>query len=283
VALLNSKEFVRGMLEPVQPETFDYYWQQGWPKEMLLYLFVHRIEKAGHTYNNNPFDGTFANFQKEIEDIAYNECDLIMTEVPSDGLIGPEIKPEAAADLKNLIELHKAGLKLTSAQRNNEKADTYRLSLNQGDCAIDCGTGRDENVSARYKVLPDNAAHNVGDKTKEDRIYLRSPEAMLYYLGEIVRATADPKTGKPPKLKGGRDGSCQPWLFVARKAGAEDTNPFVAVEYEGTKYVIPGTDSGEPCPEDLSTSVLSLLSLVTAKQSASDLPVPVGVVTTIGR
>jgi hypothetical protein len=286
VALLNSKDFVRGMLESVKPDTFDYYWQQGWPKEMLLYLFIHRIQKGRHTYKNNPFDETFGDFQKEIERIADNECDLVVTEVPP-GLIGPEITAElAAADLQKLIELHKAGLTLTPAQKTREKIATYQLkSLKQGEYAIECRTGRDGNVSARYKVLPDSPVQNVADRTAEANIYLRSPETILYYLGQILRAEkiADDKIAKPPKLKGGKDRPCEPWLFVAREAGAEDTNPFVAVDYEGTKYVIPRTDSEKLCPEDLSTYVLSLVSLLTAKQSASDLPAPTGVVTTIGR
>ena len=107
----------------------------------------------------------------------------------------------------------------------------------------------------------------------------------MYYLGEIVRAQkiADKTIATRPKLKEGKAGECQPWLFVAREAGAEDTNPFVAVDYEGTRYVIPRTHSEQLCPDDRSTQVLSLIALLTAKQSASDLPVPVGVVTTIGR
>ena len=265
------------MLEPVQPETFDYYWQQGWSKEMLLYLFVHRIQKGRDTYRNNPFGDTFDGFQKEIEGIANNECDLIVTEVSPDATIGPEIEAKiAAAGLQQLIELHKAGLTLTPAQRNREKADTYQLRLLKREYTIECRTGKDQDVSARYKVLPDSSVQNAGDKTADAKIYLRSPESILYYLGEIMRAEkmADNKIAKPPKLKGGKDKRCESWLFVAREAGAGDTNPFVAVDYEGTKYVIPRTDSETRCPEDVSSRVLSLVSLLTAKQSADNIPPP---------
>ncbi len=288
VALLSSKEFVRGMLEPVQPETFDYYWQQGWYKEMLLYLFVHRIQKGREIYRNNPFGGeTFDKFQKEIKGIANNECDLLISKVPPDDTIGPEIDAKtAAADLQKLIDLHKSGLTLTPAQKNSKKADAYQLrALKRGEYVIECRTGRDEDVSARYRVLPDSPVQDVGDKIA-DTIYLRSPESILYYLGEIMRAekAADEKIAKPPKLRVGKDGRCPEFLlFVAHEARAEDTNPFVAVDYEGTRYVIPRTDSERMCPDDLSTHVLSLISLVTAKQSASDFPAPTGVVTTFGR
>ena len=291
VALLNSKEFVRGMLESVQPETFNYYWQQGWPKAMLLYLFVHRIEKKGHTYKNNPFDvNTYGAFQKEIEGIADvdNDCNLVVTKAPPDS-ISPEITAAkvAEADLQKLIEVHKAGLVLVPVKKDNGKIETYQLKpLKKDDYAVECKTGRDKAVSERYKLLPDSQVQNVDDKeTAEATMYLRSPESIMYYLGELVRAEKinDKTKATRPKLKEGKDGECQPWLFVAREAGAEDTNPFVAVDYEGITYVIPRTHSEQLCPEDRSTQVLSLIGLVTAKQSASDLPAPVGVVTTIGR
>jgi hypothetical protein len=285
VALLNSKEFVHSMLEPVQPQTFDYYWQQGWSKEMLLYLFVHSIERRGRLYKNNPFDETFNDFRKEVVRMADSDCELTFAEVePSP--VGPEIKAELAADdLRKLIDLHKAGLTLTPVRTTDGKVDAYQLkSIAQGEYAIECGAGEGD-VSSRYKVYPDNQARNPGHKKQGDKVYLRSPESILYYLGEIVRAErlADDKTIKLPTIRGGKDRRCESRLFVAREARAEDVNPFAAVDYEGVKYVIPRMNSEKVCPEDVSTYVLSLLSLLTARQSASDLPAPVGVVTTIGR
>src|SRR4029079_14780429 len=47
VNLLNSKDFTTGFLAPVSPERFAYYWSQGWPSEMLLYLFVLKAEQIG--------------------------------------------------------------------------------------------------------------------------------------------------------------------------------------------------------------------------------------------
>lgn len=286
VALLNSKEFVRGMLEPVQPQTFDHFWQQGWSKEMLLYLFVHRLEVGGRTYSNNPFRGDFGDFEKEVHRIVDNECELTVSELPAD-LVGPEIKAEvAAADLQKLVELHKAGLMLAPAKTTDGKVDTYQLkSIRQGEYTIECRAGRGASPSERYLILPDTQAHALRGKKEGGRIFLRSPESVLYYLGEIVRAerVADRKIAKPPILRGSRDKSCETRLFVAREAAAGDENPFAAVGYEGSTYVIPRIDSDSACPESASTYVLSLVSLLTSKQTAADLPAPVGIVTAIGR
>jgi hypothetical protein len=286
VALLNSKEFVRGMLEPVQPQTFDHFWQQGWSKEMLLYLFVHRMEVGGRMYSNNPFRGDFGDFEKEVRHIVDNECELTVSELPAD-VVGPEIKAEvAAADLQKLVELHKAGLMLAPATTTNGKVDTYQLkSIRQGEYAIECRARGSASPSERYVIVPDTQARPSTDRKEGNRILLRSPESILYYLGELVRVekAADRKIAKPPILRGGRDGSCETRLFVARESRAGDEHPFAAVDYEGATYVIPRADYSRACPESSSTYVLSLVSLLTSKQTAADLPAPVGIVTAIGR
>lgn len=286
VALLNSKEFVRGMLEPVQPQTFDHFWQQGWSREMLLYLFVRRLEVGERVYRNNPFSEDFGDFEKEVEHIAHDDCDLTVSELPAD-LIGPEIKAEvAAADLQKLIELHKAGLMLSPAKHTDGKVDTYQIrSVRQGEYAIECKANAASPHPMRYMIRSDAQARTASGHKDVNTIFLRSPETMIYYLGEIVRAerAADLKIARPPIVRGSKDKKCETRLFVAREAVAADENPFSAVEYDGTTYVIPRVDSDRACPESASTYVLSLVSLLTSKQTAADLPAPVGIVTSIGR
>ncbi len=35
---------MKGFLQPVTPELFAYFWNQGWPKELLLHVFVLEAE-----------------------------------------------------------------------------------------------------------------------------------------------------------------------------------------------------------------------------------------------
>ncbi len=51
VAVLNTKEFYRGILAPIQMQTIAYYIHTGFPKSVLLQLAISEIEygRAGHT------------------------------------------------------------------------------------------------------------------------------------------------------------------------------------------------------------------------------------------
>src|SRR5262245_41581288 len=40
VAILDSEKFMRGIMRPIAAELFKYYWDQGWPQELLFYLLV---------------------------------------------------------------------------------------------------------------------------------------------------------------------------------------------------------------------------------------------------
>ncbi len=44
IAVLNSKDFLTGMSAPIREEVFLHYWDAGWPKDFLLYMFIERLE-----------------------------------------------------------------------------------------------------------------------------------------------------------------------------------------------------------------------------------------------
>mgnify|MGYP001007143677 FL=1 len=44
VAVLDSQEFTRGVMTPVSTEVLEYFWDQGYNREVLLYLVVDRVE-----------------------------------------------------------------------------------------------------------------------------------------------------------------------------------------------------------------------------------------------
>src|SRR6185437_602865 len=67
LAVLDSKSFTRGILTPVPVETFQYYWDQGWPKELLLNLFVASIkEDEGAASYNSPGAPGYGEFQQRL-------------------------------------------------------------------------------------------------------------------------------------------------------------------------------------------------------------------------
>ena len=44
VAILDSKEFTSGILSPIEKKLFEFYWHQRWPPEVLLHLFIHKVD-----------------------------------------------------------------------------------------------------------------------------------------------------------------------------------------------------------------------------------------------
>ncbi len=44
IAILDTKQFMSGILSPIKKSLFAFYWHQGWPQEVLLYLFIHKVD-----------------------------------------------------------------------------------------------------------------------------------------------------------------------------------------------------------------------------------------------
>jgi hypothetical protein len=44
VNVLSNQEFMKGFTSPCTKDLLAYYWEQGWPPEFLLYLFVHNVD-----------------------------------------------------------------------------------------------------------------------------------------------------------------------------------------------------------------------------------------------
>jgi len=125
-------------------------------------------------------------------------------------------------------------------------------------------------------------------------IYIRSPEAMVYYLGEIVRAGLRHEPGHNPivgymcggpRSKVDRQAAHLPKtpepmpvpIFDVRKLTSEDVKPVISVEFDGDLYGVRAesgsAESLEQCRQETTTQTLSLVSQIIALQKSSkDLP-----------
>jgi hypothetical protein len=116
------------------------------------------------------------------------------------------------------------------------------------------------------------------------KVYLRSPEAMLYYLGEVVRRSVHPEAASysPPDVEiTYSDGSSRP-LFKVRTMGDDGQNPVVAVTYDGTRYFIPRESHTSRGTRPLTLETLKLVAqLFSQQKDSTELPVT-GVVNVIG-
>jgi len=243
--------------------TVGYYWSLGWPSEILLNLFIRRIEirdpknqdAEPEIYLNYP--GSPQLFDEFRRQMRAQKWDI--KQVADATKIG-EVEANEASKLQNLIKVQKAGLTLRQGKEMN-KMELY---------------------SSQNKFVFTYEKDGVILTIDEKDIYLRSPHAMLYYLGEILR-TEDPNIAMvnvshdPSVVSLAR-------LFYAREVTDKNEKPCVSVDYEGTRYVIPGfSDSDDGYCTDRSMQVLSLVSQLIGLQKKSEEAPATGVVKLIGQ
>lgn len=108
------------------------------------------------------------------------------------------------------------------------------------------------------------------------KVYLRSPEAILYYLGELVR------TGGAVKIQYCKIKDSPQNLFYVMKGSEVPKGAVLAVTYEGTKYFIPKDESTDGCKRNLATEALTLVTQLFAQQTDSTQAPATGAVTIVG-
>lgn len=162
LTLNDSQDFTKGIMTPVSMEIFTYYWEQGWPKEMLLHLFIRRIEKIGadgkveeeNSATNYPpgKKDEFKNFQIKLRELFVTDnCTIVKRS--SKEKVGPEISKEKASNLEGLIGLQEAGLKLEPLENDKDK---YQLISKKESYGFKCA-GSTEELSTEEK--DENPSH----------------------------------------------------------------------------------------------------------------------------
>jgi len=280
----DTKEFTEGIMTPVSVDTVYYYLDKlGWPREMLLHLLVERLELYNdddrlEVYENNPDNQEkFEKFQAKLRDLL--KCRFVGREKSEP--IGPRLQAKDIHDLQQLIEVHKAGLMLNNVVDGNN--EYFQLSSKKTEYFYNCSAENKSEVST-YRISDAKSNNSTSNHNKREyRIFFRSPEGILYYLGEILRSEVE--KGYVPMVVVCESKPPVP-LFVVNKSSDKDTFPIVTVDYEGNKYSIPGNlskDPGNGCSGDRSMQVLTFVSQLIAGQKAG-MNVPVtGAVTAVGR
>jgi hypothetical protein len=365
VAILDGQEFTRGFLTPIPQRTFAYFWDQGWPPELLMYLLVNKVEVwdlaggAKAVYENYPNSGKPTLWEMTcygawVREFVARDPDLVTVAHLHE--IGPPIPLTKLQDSSNLIAAMKEGLTLErvdgpQADEDDEetgeswllkrKVSTYQLRYpvplkgspastaqlrekrleackerrgNEHEAvsapapepraeakAADAGA-EVRTVSLATAAEPASSEDITSDSgiikvTGADgekvNVILRSPEAILYYLGQLARvANRDDLEPVVPHVC--IQGQLEP-LFVAVPAG-RCTDTYVNVRSPWDSYAIPRRkqdaavhcndrgaltvsklqDLGDPfCEPGRSMQAFRLLSqLISLHKSAAELPVP---------
>lgn len=259
VAVLDTHNFMRGFLQPVAPATVKHYVDQGWPVHFVLSLFIREIRRPdGTSIVNAPLvRRQFEEFNADLKKLVYG-CRLGIDSRPLK--IGPPLDAAAVkANFGTLIAMQRDGMELRELAGR-----TYQL---QKPNAVPVFTV-DRSCNMRLAVAgEDRRANGMGN---EHIIVLRSPERVLYYLGEIARAELEGPHGGAdmytPRAWLGEHES-EP-MFVLKRGVPRDGEATVTVEHEGTTYYIPsGAEGGR------SMHALSLVAqLIGLYKNAAELP-----------
>lgn len=283
VQILDSQEFVSGILRPLDMKTIDYYLQQGFPRGVMLYLIIDRIEvvddrnRVVRTIDNYPGITQFSEFGEVVDGFI---ADNLKTETVTDVVdLGP---PIPASDMRNAdlqMRIDQAGILLERDARGDyrlrKRLTNVRFCYEGGDGPDRCGAAQEERERPRVAAARDGTpaaeakSFLLAPKQQQFaryryRIFPRSTEAIIYYLGEVIRyQNADP-TGKfLVRVPVGRRGDTEP-LFVLSPGGVSD--PLATISYRGTSYAAPASGTR-------TAQVVNIVrQLISLNRSAKDIP-----------
>lgn len=272
VAILDSEKFMRGIMRPVEKEIFKYYWDEGWPQELLLYLLVAKIRFPGvdgrlkEVSNAPTHHEKFGEFVEAVKKIAHVG---LVASLETHQPFGPQFKE---LDLTSLLAAKEKGLEIASENgcfQFMQPHPTVQLECPEWDADPEKGCPRmlrelpgisqkGTRVQLRFEELVPSAKsratatresvcdNRLTGETEEPirgEIILRSPEAIMHYLGEIVRVEEEHDRWSPPEIREatGHAPSSLP-LFVVKAGQAQAAD--VAVEFNGRNYYIPSGAAG---------------------------------------
>lgn len=329
LAVLDTQEFMKGFLSPIEKSTLAYYWDQGWRPELLLYLLVQRVEievngaeKRTFVFENYPDSAQqdltkLKGFGCWLHEFLAQKPRIVEVTIPEN--VGPPLSKDSVSDVMKLMQVAKEGFLLKGVDK-----DTYQLQRLRTDLRFtleepsqdgltwisSCSaplepekpTGEPKNpmspqqyyqflagAKTKMGVTVTQQAAPATAPTLAITFVLRSPEALVYYLGELARVANRPDSPKVPYVC--IQGRYQP-LFVALPAGRCEA-PLLEVDSGRGSFAVPpasaaGTgnalfcgegDEGKirfedvQCESGRSLHALNLLSqLMSLHKSAKDLP-----------
>lgn len=283
VSALTSQEFMRGITTPVPPETLGYFFNQGWSKPLLMHVLFESVTQDGRVLRNDPGAAGYAAFRAFVEQAS--ACELALDSASSTSYLSsaqPAVSVRdgvrAAAAKLDIVQVTRTG---EIDQRTPKNNDHFRLATASKDAVLSVKTPPAGSDAQRIKACgespkPMRLVSRAGKgTTDETSVVLRSPQAALFYLGQLSHAQnngwyATPEhtheNNREPLLtirvaRGGRAA-----LFDMSSRG-DVKAPAITVRYAGHTFDVPGYD-GEPKgqKQDRSMTVLSLMQLILGLQ-----------------
>jgi hypothetical protein len=300
VNMLNTQDFMRGFLTPLDSKTLVFYWEQGWAPELLLYLFVGKVQEGNNPPKlNRPSVEMFVDFQSWVKNFVKSKPQVLAFK--SCEKVGPKLDRKELGGLENLLTAAEDGLKIEELSEGG--FNYYQLTKRTPDVAL-VGGGQDLEVirnelesceKPQSRRLPGEMAVREGhgsdgakdknkDKSKNEKaanaviLSLRAPEGIVYYLGELMRQKSPVTSRMHQNLydcddKKNQEECKEEAIFAAQEDQAFHCDAIVDVDYEGKRYIVPGGKKPACSSPGRSMQTMSLLSeLISLQKSAKDLP-----------
>jgi hypothetical protein len=282
---LDSKEFYSGILRPVPPELLQLYWNQGWPKPLLVHMFVGQVylpfkdnpDEVCYIESYPPDRERFEIFAKAVD--LFLAGDPIIVQSRERVALGRPIVAARASrsDIETLVEAQRADLSAAiegdAIQLVKESEMVYELAFLADDKVTRSHIRTVDQRGGLRRSRGPCRLDDLDDLTTDGAdIHLRAPQGMIYFLGELVRVqwpTAG--QGYVPEIPfhETRAGGVLHYVDkepIFRVVKESDQKLAVAVPYQGAIY-------GVPEGEVRSLQALSLVEQVFALfTSAKDLP-----------
>ena len=287
VVVLDSAEFLQGLLTPISVLTFNHYVRQGVPIELLLHLLTEKITitlpgRPTVTYINDPLSRDFKEFRLLIAALLKLR---ITTEVgnSSSEAIGPLLTD---ADLKSgaSTEFSKAlpGLVLAKVPGG------YRFMRPGGTIANFCFLGEETGQSSLPQtslcvdspIRKDRQATAAGDESADKKVLttfdgsmsvqMSSTNDVFNYLGRLARFQAESgndilNLDSPEAIAYNRQDQNRAVFRVVKNQ--PKPHDIASVQYRGTVYSLPLEEQGYSA-----TTLMVLNQLFSLSKSVNSIP-----------
>jgi hypothetical protein len=221
-----TKDFYRGLLLTVEPETLAFFIEQGVATETLFYLFTEKVveERGGviHQYLNDPLDPNFDKFQ-------YYVAAAMTYGLASEPVPGAKPAKPAASDKKDKGE---------SSEAENAAAQDWRLCFDRSAWAPGTKAADNHPMCGSREKMKDQRIVTYRDAKGQMvklRVFPRSTFAIFQYLGRIVAAGEAGQIKLKTEQAIGRAPLQDDTLFAVTSDGRDC---FLSIDY-GRRYCVP--------------------------------------------
>ena len=307
-----TDDFWKGITTPVSPATIVHLLRQGWERDLISYLFVHKIDFAGRI--TDPAGKVVATLPlgalRNAPDYEWTVplfTNLIQCRTLYYALSETAERSEFAITFSENMEVSESVRREACARFEQGLRDEFKKALQsqnvrlaelgQGRAsdppsapdatAVDPFRGRENFVAGASAgpgaTLPNGAGFTATNYFQDlvpagyrtellVDVSLRSVEGMINYLGEYVR-TVNERPLAYGRCEDGQFRQCIPLIVIKPAEEAGEVEPFITVGYKGKSYMVPLSGEDIRSGAGFSSQVIGLVqTMLNLHRSAEDLP-----------